>query len=192
MPGMTTEDERREKRNAYQREWRKGKPQKRTPEGLARRKAMQAEYHRRWKERHPEKVRELHDRYQRGRVPEQHRASEAVRRAIKAGDLVRPGACEECGKQCKPDAAHYDYADRFRVRWLCRSCHTTWDAGNPKGGYDPTGQARRSAAPRNAIKTHCKRGHEFTPENTAVKVSKDGRTSRRCKACRRKSTVQPQ
>lgn len=32
---------------------------------------------------------------------------------------------------------------------------------------------------RNAVKTHCKRGHEFTPENT--KVTKDGRA---CRACR--------
>jgi hypothetical protein len=138
LPCMNTDDERRQKRNAYAREWRKGKPDKRTPEGRERRKAMSAEYHRRWKERHPEKVRELHDRYQRGRVPEQHRASEAVRRAIRAGQMVRPDSCEQCSKLCKPDAAHYDYSDQFRVRWLCRSCHTQWDHDEPKGGYNAT------------------------------------------------------
>jgi len=37
-------------------------------------------------------------------------------------------------------------------------------------------------AGRNAHKTHCVRGHEFTPENTATIVSK-GRKGRRCKTC---------
>jgi hypothetical protein len=34
-------------------------------------------------------------------------------------------------------------------------------------------------AARNAAKTHCKHGHEFTPENTVAR--RDGR--RRCRAC---------
>jgi hypothetical protein len=34
----------------------------------------------------------------------------------------------------------------------------------------------------NARKTHCKRGHEFTPENTYVQYNK-GRPGRRCRAC---------
>lgn len=36
----------------------------------------------------------------------------------------------------------------------------------------------------NARKTHCKRGHEFTPENTAI-VTKGKYTMRNCIACRR-------
>jgi hypothetical protein len=36
---------------------------------------------------------------------------------------------------------------------------------------------------QNKGKTHCPRGHEYTPENTQVAVRKDGRTSRGCKAC---------
>lgn len=32
------------------------------------------------------------------------------------------------------------------------------------------------------IKTHCPRGHEYTPENTAI-VKKRGGTGRRCRAC---------
>lgn len=35
-------------------------------------------------------------------------------------------------------------------------------------------------AARNARKTHCKRGHEFTPENT---YTAPGKTGRACKAC---------
>ena len=35
--------------------------------------------------------------------------------------------------------------------------------------------------------THCKRGHEFTEENTAIIRLTNGYLARRCKACRRKS-----
>jgi hypothetical protein len=35
-----------------------------------------------------------------------------------------------------------------------------------------------------ARRTHCKNGHEFTPENTAARNGSDG-TGRRCIACRR-------
>jgi hypothetical protein len=37
---------------------------------------------------------------------------------------------------------------------------------------------------RNARKTHCVHGHEYTPENTYVQV-KDGRSARSCNICRR-------
>lgn len=36
-------------------------------------------------------------------------------------------------------------------------------------------------------KTHCKRGHEFTQENTYRYVNRNGSPARRCRACRRKS-----
>lgn len=35
----------------------------------------------------------------------------------------------------------------------------------------------------NARKTHCKRGHEFTPDNTTLRVRPDGRVRRECRAC---------
>lgn len=35
---------------------------------------------------------------------------------------------------------------------------------------------------RNAVKTHCVHGHEFTPENTYVREAK-GRRRRECRAC---------
>jgi HNH endonuclease len=37
----------------------------------------------------------------------------------------------------------------------------------------------------NATKTHCKRGHEFTPENTRVVHHKRGWVLRECRECRR-------
>lgn len=45
----------------------------------------------------------------------------------------------------------------------------------------PSENARRQ---RSAFKTHCKNGHEFTPENTYIKPGlRDGR--RTCRACQR-------
>lgn len=38
----------------------------------------------------------------------------------------------------------------------------------------------------NARKTHCKHGHEFTPENTLLKRRGDG-ARRQCRACHRES-----
>lgn len=42
-------------------------------------------------------------------------------------------------------------------------------------------------ARRQQAKTHCKRGHEYTPENTGTQFSAKGTPSRYCKQCRRKS-----
>jgi hypothetical protein len=56
----------------------------------------------------------------------------------------------------------------------------------------PRENQRRSFSPWgiNARKTHCKRGHEFTPENTYLVKG----TGRSCKECRRirQATYQPQ
>ena len=167
--------------------------EKRTPEGWARRKVQRAAYQRRYRERlkkaNPEKYRAQREHVKRGRTPEQKRAAEAVRRAIFSGVLVRPGACEQCFKECKPDAAHYNYEDRLRVRWLCRPCHYRWDKEVPKHGYDKTGQSRSRAGVFNGCKTHCKYGHEFTPENTYYYTSPKG-TARRCAACHRRRAAE--
>lgn len=66
--------------------------------------------------------------------PAARAAHSRVSYAIKSGTLSRPDRCEDCGKVGKPEAAHYDYADPLRVRWLCRSCHVKWDKAEPKGG----------------------------------------------------------
>lgn len=71
---------------------------------------------------------------------------------------------------------------------------------NPKHLEAVTGAEnnRRSDSPaaKNRLKTHCKRGHEFTPENTTLKPpAREGRAPMRaCRACdiaRQKSLVAP-
>ena len=58
-----------------------------------------------------------------------------VRYYVKAGALVRPMRCEECGTESnRIEAAHFDYAQPLRIRWLCRRCHVVWDRREPKGG----------------------------------------------------------
>jgi transposase-like protein len=58
--------------------------------------------------------------------------------AIRAGRLVRPSACEECGRQRLEvgviQAAHYNYSpgNHLIVRWLCPQCHSQWDLDVPK------------------------------------------------------------
>lgn len=42
-----------------------------------------------------------------------------------------------------------------------------------------------SGAAHNARKTHCKYGHEYTPENTYTVTLKSGRNERVCKQCSR-------
>lgn len=63
------------------------------------------------------------------------RAHGLVNYHIKAGNLARPLACEVCGITGKRiEAAHFNYDEPLRVRWLCRSCHVRWDKVDPKGG----------------------------------------------------------
>lgn len=52
-------------------------------------------------------------------------AHRAVAAAIKAGTLVRPKRCAECGERRYVVAHHlsYDAAWRLLVRWACKRCH---------------------------------------------------------------------
>lgn len=66
-------------------------------------------------------------------IPEARRAHRYLAYQIEAGKIKRPDICEECGRSNKKiEAAHYDYRQPLKVRWLCRSCHVKWDRSLPK------------------------------------------------------------
>ena len=52
------------------------------------------------------------------------RVATITRRALKAGVLVRPDTCTDCGRDgALMDAVHADYDRPLEVLWLCRRCH---------------------------------------------------------------------
>lgn len=46
-----------------------------------------------------------------------------LQKAVRAGLITRPNACDECGKPCKPHGHHYDYSKPLDVIWLCSEHH---------------------------------------------------------------------
>ncbi len=59
----------------------------------------------------------------------------AVAKAIRHGELVRPQTCSECKSKSGRGAGtmqghHDDYAKPLDVRWLCSSCHIKWHKHN--------------------------------------------------------------
>ncbi len=83
------------------------------------------------------------------RHPERKRAHEAVMRAIRRGDLVRPSVCEHCHEDAFCEASHTDYARQLEVEWLCSECHRLKD-----GLLSDARAARRLAKIRYARATH--------------------------------------
>jgi hypothetical protein len=55
--------------------------------------------------------------------PKAKAAHKKIENALKRGELVRPAACEVCGREGRLDAHHEDYARPRDVRFLCRGCH---------------------------------------------------------------------
>lgn len=66
-------------------------------------------------------------------IPKARNAQRLVAYYIEKGKLIRPSNCEECGQEKRIEAAHYNYDEPLKVRWLCRSCHVYWDKHEPKG-----------------------------------------------------------
>jgi hypothetical protein len=86
---------------------------------------MSADYHRAWRLRHLDKIRERDRerhaaRYQSPVERAKRRARALVQRAIARGDLA-VSACERCG--AKAEAHHDDYSKPLEVRWLCPLHH---------------------------------------------------------------------
>ena len=69
----------------------------------------------------------------------------------------------------------------YEVDHLCRVKHC-WAPGHTESVTSEVNRER--AQPFRVIKTHCHRGHEFTPETTHVIDRGNGKTSRRCLTCR--------
>lgn len=96
--------------------------------------------------------------------PEKVSAHGAVQRAIRKGVLVRPGRCDSCLRDCRPDAHHWDYSKPLSVEWLCRRCHAAVDAvraamESPRIALDPQqqisgGQQRGAGVVVNFVGTH--------------------------------------
>lgn len=67
-------------------------------------------------------------------TPEARRAQRRIAYRVATGALIRPCRCEQCDSEGPIEAAHFDYAEPERVRWLCRYCHRAWDQACPKRG----------------------------------------------------------
>lgn len=84
---------------------------------------------RRYSKAHPSKMPTAVSRaWSARRTPEMARAGCAVYYALRTGKLIRPAACEACQTIGRVEAAHYNYTEKLRIRWLCRSCHLSWDS----------------------------------------------------------------
>ena len=94
----------------------------------------------------------LNSKAMRLKYPEKRRAHDAVYRATKRGDLVRPNVCEHCDASVFTEASHTDYSKQLDVEWLCKSCHWVKDNTTKKENitdenidYRPTdGSVQRS------------------------------------------------
>jgi hypothetical protein len=101
--------------------------------------------------------------------------------AVHDGRLC-PKPCEVCG--CSAVAHHDDYNKPLDVRWLCPTHHVEWHKWNsPIALTDEkilkSYHKKKVGRPR--VITHCKRGHELTPENTYYHKN-GGRNCRTCAA----------
>lgn len=66
--------------------------------------------------------------------PEGPRAHKRVYHAVRAGLIVKPDGCEQCGREVRLHAHHDDYAKPLQVRWLCGRCHRLVHRALEQGG----------------------------------------------------------
>jgi hypothetical protein len=100
----------------------------RTPE----RRAAKSDYLAQHRDRESRKRADrIHQQNRQQKYPEKTAAKLLVRRALEAGELSRPEACQRCGIVPKPlrdgrsaiQGHHPDYTKPLEVEWLCHRCH---------------------------------------------------------------------
>lgn len=87
--------------------------------------------------------------------------------------LGRPAKCVECGTTEGVEWANISKTykrDTSDYQGMCRSCHRKFDL---------------------VLATHCKRGHEYTPENTWIRPPRlsTQNPSRSCRTCARENQL---
>lgn len=61
------------------------------------------------------------------RNPEKVKAVDMVNKNLKYKTMFRRPSCNRCGKKCKTEGHHRDYARPLEVEWLCTACHDIAD-----------------------------------------------------------------
>lgn len=74
-------------------------------------------------------LRRFYEKKYRQEHPERVAIGLRVRRAIKAGKIIRPKCCSICGKEGFTVAHHHDYNKPLDVIFVCQSCHKRIHAG---------------------------------------------------------------
>lgn len=72
-------------------------------------------------------------RRDRQKRPEEYKARQLVRQALKSGKLIRPEYCEQCGTPCRAEAHHEDHSRPYMLLWVCEECHKFHDKYKLKG-----------------------------------------------------------
>lgn len=86
-----------------------------------------AGYNRRYKQKNRSKINEA-QRIRRSANPKQDRARDAVRLALRRGDITRPESCQRCGVTGRRiEASHDNYDQQLVIEWLCVRCHRRKD-----------------------------------------------------------------
>lgn len=93
-------------------------------------KDKKAEKDKRYRETHKEELnRKSRERYSANKeFRKYHAIRTGVNLAVKKGQLQKK-PCEVCG-ELKVEGHHDNYNEPYKVRWLCKKCHTEWHKHN--------------------------------------------------------------